>query len=47
MVALALVTTLLALLGSYAFYTVWFLLSPNSFPGPDTPGSWLPTPLEW
>lgn len=47
MVALALVTTLLALLGSYAFYTVWFLLYPNSFPGPDTPGSWLPTPLEW
>lgn len=47
MVALALVTTLLALLGSYAFYTVWFLLSPNSFPGPDSPGNWLPTPLEW
>lgn len=47
MVSLALGTTLLALLGSYAFYTVWFLLFPNSFPGPDSTSDWLPTPLEW
>ncbi|MFD2235247.1 ATP-binding protein [Phaeospirillum tilakii] len=46
MMALALGTTLLALLGSYAFYTLWFLLAPTSFPGPDG-NSWLPTPLEW
>ncbi|WP_148213499.1 ATP-binding protein [Rhodospirillum centenum] len=47
MVALALGTTLLTLLGSYAFYAAWFLLSPNSFPGPDSTSDWLPTPLEW
>lgn len=47
MVSLALGTTLLALLGSYAFYTVWLFLSPNSFPGPDITSEWLPTPLEW
>jgi len=48
MVSLALVTTLLSLLGSYAFYAVWFLLSPGSFPDADSAGSyWLPTPLEW
>lgn len=47
-VSLALGTTLLSLLGSYAFYTVWFLLFPNSFPAPDNSNSnWLPTPLEW
>lgn len=48
MVSLALVATLLSLLGSYAFYAVWFMLSPGSFPGTDSVDSyWLPTPLEW
>lgn len=48
MVSLALGTTLLSLLGSYAFYALWFWLSPTSFPGPDNSNSeWLPTPLEW
>lgn len=47
MVSLALVTTLLSLLGSYVFYAVWFMLSPGSFPGGDNTSDWLPTPLEW
>lgn len=48
MVSLALVTTLLSLLGSYVFYAVWFLLSPGSFPGADSvEDTWLPSPLEW
>lgn len=47
MVSLALGTTLLSLLGSYAFYAVWFLLSPNSFPCTDSTNNWFPTPLEW
>lgn len=47
MVSLALGTTMLSLFGSYAFYTVWFLLSPNSFPGANSTDNWLPTPLEW
>ncbi|CCG42690.1 ATP-binding protein [Magnetospirillum molischianum] len=46
MVSLALGTTVLTVMGSYAFYTLWFFLSPSSFPGPDG-GSWFPTPLEW
>lgn len=46
MMSLALGTTLLALLGSYGFYTLWFMLAPTSFPAPDS-NTWLPTPLEW
>jgi len=46
MVSLALGTTLLTVAGSYAFYTLWFLLSPANFPGPDSE-NWFPTPLEW
>lgn len=44
MVLLALGTTLLSLLGTYAFYTVWLALFPNV---EADGGDWLPTPLEW
>ncbi|SBW00550.1 putative Two component sensor histidine kinase AdeS [uncultured Alphaproteobacteria bacterium] len=45
MVLLALLTTLLSLLGTYAFYAVWFALFPNVEAGDG--GDWFPTPLEW
>jgi len=47
MVSLALLTTLLSLLGTYAFYATWFTLFPNSLLGADNGSDWLPTPLEW
>ena len=45
MVSLALVTALLSLLGTYAFYAVWFTLFPNV--EVDGGSDWFPTPLEW
>lgn len=44
MVLLALGITVLSLLGTYAFYTVWFALFPNV---ETDGGDWFPTPLEW
>lgn len=46
MVSLALATTLLTVLGSYAFYTLWLILSPANFPGANSE-SLFPTPPEW
>jgi len=46
MVSLALASTLLTILGSYVFYTLWYTYSPANYPGPETE-NWFPTPLEW
>lgn len=46
MVSLAMGTTLLTVVGSYAFYTLWLILSPANFPGANS-DNLFPTPLEW
>lgn len=44
MSAVALVVILLSLLGSYAFYALWFAYAPASIPESD---NWIPTAPEW
>jgi len=45
MSAVALVVTLLCVLGSYAFYALWLAYSPESVPPPSD--TWMPTAPEW
>ncbi|HRO63749.1 ATP-binding protein [Thermomonas sp.] len=44
MSAVVLVVILLSLLGSYAFYALWFAYAPTSIP---ESGDWIPTAPEW